>query len=176
MKLKFTVDTEDVDEDYNFDDLFSDALRREVMASAKQSIATEEFKRLANLINDSVVADVKLRMQNFLSEEIVLTGRYGEKNFVGSIEDLIKMRFDDVLLRPVDSSGKRLHGCTSASMTWVEWMLKEHVDKTISDAIIHAKKILENEIGVAVKKQLEEITESAIKEKVTDAFSKILTK
>ena len=98
-------------EGISFESLLGDSLKREIVQNCKESLASEKFKEFSELVSNTIMADVKLRMENFLSEDIALTEGWGKPVFVGSIEDLIKKRFDDVLLRNVDSSGKTIQGC-----------------------------------------------------------------
>ncbi len=116
MILKFEVDTDDLynDGEMDFESLLTDRLRDAVMKDCKDKLSSDRFDQFAALTADTIVAGVKLRMENFLSEEISINDRWGKAEFVGSLEDLIKKNFDDVLLRPVDGNGKTLQGCTSS--------------------------------------------------------------
>lgn len=177
MELNFTVNTDEIYErEIDFESLLTDALTRSIVKKCKKDVAGDEFKKFSTLASDVVIADIKLRMENFLSEEITLTERYGEKTFVGSIEDLIKKRFDDVILRPVDGSGNTIQGCTSSGKTWIEWSIQEKLGKTLSNAIdtasSHIKRVVQNHVD----KKLVEIKNSAIEDQVNTVFTSILNK
>ena len=178
MILQFSVDTDEMygEDGIDFESLLSDSFRKELVANCKDKIASEQFKTFSKLTENTIIADIKLRMENFLSEEIALTGDWGKKTFVGSIEDLIKQRFDDILLRPVDNGGQTLNGCTSSERTWVEWriekQLKEGFDRVIKDA---ASTVL-SDVKKIVNSKLIEIKDNALKQEVDDAFMKILKK
>ena len=177
MKLTFKVDVSELyneDTGNDFQSLFSESLTKAVIENANKKINAAEFKKFADLTSDTIVADIKLRMENFLTEEIVLTGRYGEKDFVGSIEDLIKKRFDDVLLRPVDNSGKTLQGCTSSSKTWIEWCIEGKLEKFVKDQIEAASRTIQSTIKQSVERKIVELKDSAIKKQVDSAFTDIL--
>lgn len=175
MILNFTIDTDDIYEnEFSFETLFTDALVNIVSKDVKNRVKIDEFKQFATLVSNTIVADIKLRMENFLAEEIVLTARYGEKQFVGSVEDLIKKRFDDVLLRPVDSSGKTLQGCTTVEQTWIEWKIKnslgDSLERKIKDAVNNLQRFIQN----TVDEKIISIKDEAIKNKVDKAFTDIL--
>lgn len=176
MELKLTVDTDDLyDEDgMNFEGLLSESLRRQILKDCGDSFGSEKFKEFARLTSDTIIAGVKLKMQNFLSEEIALTDNWGKAKFVGSIEDLIKKRFDDVILRPVDSSGDTLQGCTSSGETWIEWRLRKSIDGEIDGYIKKAERNLEAFIKKTIDAKISEIKDKAIKHEVDSAFISIL--
>ena len=179
MKLNFTIDTDDLLNDgdgyqKSFEDLLTENLRREIVANAKDELAKEQFHKFSELASNALIAEIKLRLQNFLSEEIALTDQWGKKTFVGSVDDLIKQRFDDVILRPVDSSGQTLQGCTSVSHTWIEWQITKNLEETrkriMKDATDHISRI----INENVKAMLIEIKEEGIKDRVKTAFVNLL--
>jgi len=181
MELKFSLETDDIYErETSFEHLLSDALKEGIIRDAKTRIASEKFKEFSDLVSDTIVAETKLRMTNFLSEEIVLTERYGEKTFVGSIEDLIKLRFDEVLLRPVDRDGKTLQGCTSSGQTWIEWSIERQMKKTTEDFIktpsAKVEKTIQAIVVDYVDKKIVEVKDNAIKDQVDKAFVALVKK
>jgi hypothetical protein len=177
MELKFTIDTDDIYErDTDFEHLLTESLSREIIKNANGKFASEKFKEFATLTSDTIVAETKLKMMNFLSEEIVLTERYGEKSFVGSVEDLLKLRFDDILLRPVDSSGKTLQGCTSSGKTWIEWEIERRLQDSLKRIVDNASKEIERKVTQAVNGTLIEFKDKAIKDQVDNTFASILQK
>ena len=178
MELTFSIDTDDLygEDGSDFENLLTDSLRREIIKNAKDSIASKKFNEFARLASDTLIAEIKLKLENFLSEEIVLTGRYGEKEFVGSIEDLIKQRFDDILLRPVDSDGDTLKGCTSSGDTWIEWYIKRDLYETRNKYLERAEKNIKQWIAGYVDKKIIEIKDTAIKDQVDKTFASILKK
>ena len=163
MELKFTIDTDDLyGEDVNFESLLTSSLRQEVMKNCKTDLVSDKFKEFAELTSDTIVAGVKLKMENFLSEEIALVDRWGKKIFVGSIEDLMKKRFDDVLLRSVDNKGRTIQGCTTSdNPTWIEWKIENFLEGRIHSFLKEASRKLSEEMEVfviekiaAIKKEL----------------------
>ncbi len=177
MELKFTVDTDDMygnGEGIDFETLLTDALGRQVVDNCKKGLASDEFKKFAALASDTIVTGIKLKLENFLSEEIALTEGWGKPTFVGSIEDLIKKRFDDVLLRPVDGNGKTVQGCTSSGETWIEWRLGRDLENDVNRHVKKAGEILERGIVKCVNEKIVEIKDSAIKKQVDAAFTSIL--
>jgi len=180
MEMKFTVDTDDIydgEDSLSFEHLFTDSLKREIIKDAKGKIASDAFKEFTTLVSNSVVDNVKLKMQNFLDEDIAINGRYGEPKFIGSIEDLIKSRFDDVLLRSVDGNGETIvGGCTTKNKTWIEWKIENKLDKGLNSAINQATDLIDRKIDRELKNRLKEITDKTISDKVGSALVNTLKK
>ena len=177
MKLNFSVDTDDLYErEINFETLLTDSLKREVIRSCSSNLASDKFKEFARLTSDTITAGIKLRLENFLSEEIVLVDQWGKKTFVGSIEDLIKKRFDEILLRPVDSSGKTLQGCALSGKTWVEWKLEKSLNEDITSYIKDSERKIEYTVKNLVGEKLTELKDNAVKKQVNAVFRSILQK
>jgi len=176
MLLNFTVETEDLwqHEEMNFEDLLTLELQKEVMKKCRKDLASDKFKTFSDLTADTIIADIKLRMENFLSEDVALTNQWGKPTFVGSIEDLIKKRLDETLLAPVDSQGNTLKGCTSSSRTWIEWKIEKIVEERIKVEVRAVERTITSTFQALVKKQLIEIKDNALKQQVDDAFTSIL--
>ena len=182
MIIKCEIDTDDLgyrdDEGYtnSMESLLSDSLRRSIIEKSKDALASEQFKKFGKLTSDTIVADIKLRMENFLSEEISITEKWGKKTFVGSIEDLIKLRFDDILLRRVDSNGKTIEGCTSDGLTWIEWKIKEDLDGKLKKHIDSVKSSIQKTIQETINAKLIEIKDESLKTQIDQVFMNILNR
>lgn len=178
MQLNFTVDTDDLygEDGIDFESILTDSLLHSIVNDTKSKVASKEFKEFSQLASDTVMSDIKLRMQNFLSEEIALHEGWGKPTFVGSIEDLIKKRFDEILLRPVDSSGETIKGCTtSENKTWIEWKIGDKLQKTVDRQVKQAVEKLSYTIKKTVETKITELKDGAIKSQVDAAFASILT-
>ena len=151
-------------------------MRDSLVQEMKGRFANEEFAKFTEEVAATVEGQVKARMQNFLDEEIVLTGEWGKKVFVGSVDDYIKSRFDAVLLHPVNSRGERLSSCTTESRTWIQWQIGEQVKEGIERIVKQAAQNVQNSVSNAVKAQVADILDNAVKEKVGAAFQAIMEK
>ena len=176
MELTFKIDTDELygEDGMDFESLLSESLKMGIIKDCKTGLASDKFKEFSRLVSDTIISEIKLKMENFLSEEIALTGEWGKSTFVGSIEDLIKKRFDDVLLRPVDSNGKTIQGCTSSGDVWIEWRIKNILDGRVKSLVDTAAQNIERSVSSAVTKQITEIKDTALKSQVDEAFVKIL--
>ena len=179
MELKITIDTEDiVGDNYgsNFDELLSDSLKQAIFEDAQGRLATNKFKEFSELTAVGLINEIKLKLTNFLDEEIVLNDQWGKPTFIGSIEDLLKLKIDNVMLRPVNSSGKTIEGChTDGQQTWIEWKIEQLMTDRLAVHLKAAQRQIEQTIDRSVKKRFSDYTDDTIKNKVGDAFSAIIT-
>jgi hypothetical protein len=177
MELTFKLDTDDLyDREMSFEGLVSEQLQKVIIAKCKKNLASDKFKEFTNLASDKLTIEIKLRLENFLSEDVALNDSWGKPTFVGSLEDLIKKRFDDLLLHPVDSAGKRLQGCTSSSLTWLEWSIDKRLKDDVKQILDREKRTTVAKIETSIAKELAKLQGDSIKTKVAETFAAILKK
>jgi hypothetical protein len=177
MKLNLIVETDDMfssEEGIPFEDLLTDALKREIIKTTSKELGGEKFKEFSVLVSETIVSEIKLKMQNFLNEDIAITDQWGKATFIGSIEDLLKQRFDDVLLRPVDSRGNTLQACSSGKTTWIEYIINEKINNKIDSAVDDASYKLTKGIKDTIDQKIKEIMDNSIQEKVGNIFAQYL--
>lgn len=175
MKLNFSVNTDDLrEEEIDFEALFTDSLRKEIIKNCSSHFTSDKFKEFARLTSNTIIAGIKLKLENFLSEEIVLVDAWGKKTFIGSVEDLIKKRFDEILLRPVDRDGETLQGCTSSGKTWIEWRLGMVLNKRVTQYVEKAESRIERLVKEQVGEKLSALRDNAVKKQVDAVFTSIL--
>lgn len=174
MIMKIEVNTDDFDERFAIEDLLNNSLEKIIKKSLGEKLVSDQFKRLADAAEEAVMANIKMKMESFLSEEIVITGRWGEKDFVGSIDDLIKSRFDAILLKSVDDNGKELKGCPTKEQTWIEWRIGKELEKTRKDILTEASRKISQEVSTSISDQLLEMKNNQIKNQVAKTLGEIL--
>jgi hypothetical protein len=175
MKLTCTIDTDAIGDEISFEDLLTSALKQEIVNQTKDKVASDQFKTFSALTSDTLVAEIKLKLQNFLDDDIVLTDRWGKKEFVGTVEDLIRTKIDEVLTRPVDNAGKTLTGCTSPAQTWIEWIIKNKVESRQKQLVEAAETEIRKQIKNDIKNHLDNYKDGLIKEQVSNVFANYLT-
>ena len=179
MELKFSIETNEMfDEDgYSIENILTDALKAQILTASKTEITSAKFNEFAESVQNEIVAGVKTKMISFLGEEIVLTDRYGKPNFIGSIDDLLKQRFDDILLRPVNDSGKTIEGCTTTgAKTWIEWRIENELGSSIKHKIESATNQIKRMVESEIASKLVEFKDSAIKKQVAEIADLLKTK
>lgn len=172
MRLEFD------DEDYDFEGEVrstTESVVEEILAKmVRDRVKIEVEKAVSPLVEQAIGREVDRRMVAFMDEEIALTGRWGEKHFVGSIEDLIKMRFDEKLLQPVDSGGRPVQGCTSSTKTWLEWAIEKELGGNLKRKVEDAQRAITKNMEVEVKRLLTEHFDKAAKETIAERMADLL--
>lgn len=130
-------------------------------AAQVERIQEEVRKAFDETLAPAVNAAIEEKLEAFMKEDIALTDRWGKATFIGSIDDLLKRTFDDRLLHPVDSSGKRLNGCTSETQTYVQWLLKSKADAALEREIKSAQDQTQKFVSDTLKKAIETIKQDA---------------
>lgn len=178
MKINFTVDTDEIfseeGETVTFEDIFRQELNKATLAQYHDKLASDSFIEYSRVIAEKLENELKNKLESFLSEEIALTDKWGKKEFVGSIEDLIKSRIDAQLLRPVDSNGKEITGCHTSGHTYLEWFIERKMKEYIDAQMEYAKKDIRSEVVKTVKARMNELTSGLICDTVSDALGKVL--
>lgn len=171
--LKIEIDTDDLglDEDgygKSFEDVFHETLKHEISNLAFNKLKKEHVESFANLVKETVSESVEIRIMKLLSEEIAISGKWGEKKFIGSVEDYIKREIDGKYLHPVNTNGKRLEGCTTehAGDTWINWKLNNLMHEEFKRLLSRAENNIEQMVANTIKTQLDTYSEGLIEEKV----------
>jgi len=180
MELKFTVETDDFyagEDGPSFDNILKKSLCDAAIEKAKKTLASEQFSKISDIVQNAIVSDIKLRIASFLEDDITLTDRWGKPTFVGSVEDLLKTKIDDVLLRHVNGNGETMTGCsTKDAPTWVEWMIQKECTDRMKSIIKDASETISKTITKEVSAKLLELADNEIKGKVAKTFSNLMQK
>lgn len=165
----------DYDRDFSLGEFITQEFRKQVVKDASEKLKADEFKKFSSETSAAVIGSIKDRLTDFLAEDIVLGDSWGKPKFVGSIDDLIKKRFDEILLRPVNSRGETLEGCTTnGGETWIEWMLGRRLEERINTITKRAEEKIHDAVYEAVNDKITEIKDGAIKKQVDSTFASIL--
>jgi hypothetical protein len=170
-KISIEIDLEE-----SYEDTIMEHIDYQVRNHMKSELKTTIANHMNPMISDAVKAAIMDKLDSFLAEEIVITDHYGKATFIGSIDDLLKKEFDDKLLHPVDSNGKRLLGCTTQSTTYIQWLLEKEMNKGIEYQIECVQRSLNNRIAQEVKNQLNSYVDEVINQKVSSSFMSLLKK
>lgn len=178
MNINFDFESEEIfDEGFNTNDYLKNFLKDQIIKEIQKELKADVFNEFSELTKNEITANIKTKLHNFVNEEIVLTDRWGKNKFVGSIEDLMKQSFDDILLKHVDSNGKTLSSsCSANGITWIEWMINEKCKKHIKDMIDDAQKIILNKTNKYINEKLIEIKDSIIKKEIDNSFLSLINK
>lgn len=118
------------------EDFIINKLSKNILDSMSVNVRQEVCKAVETRFKDAVDAGVtefiEKVLERFLTTEIVLSDEWGRPNFFGTYEDMMLKKFDEKLLYPVDSQGKKVLGCTTSGKTYVEYLVESKIDSIIS--------------------------------------------
>jgi hypothetical protein len=148
------------------EDILVPEIKRAIIHEVAQQFGDKHIKEIAEKMSLAAIEKVeslmKEKVNSFMGEEIALTDRWGNVEFVGTVEDLMKQKFDETILAPVDSSGKKLQGCTSSSKNYVQW----HIENETKNYRARAIQDAETRINTFIKNEIKQYLDNHVKDKI----------
>jgi hypothetical protein len=174
MKVTVDIDLNEIAEE-GFEGAVADAIVRRLTTQFAAKAEAFVTNKIDKLITSSVEVAVDKKLHNLLDEPVVISDRWGSKKFLGSVEDYIKQEIDDKLLKPVDSRGQKVSGCTSDTTTWIEWTVNKLtkdamdalVEKTRNDSLKH--------FNVIATTEMRRVTDEAATQALSNVIGKALS-
>lgn len=161
--LKIEVNTDDIyggdpEDGYgaiSFEALVKEAINDKVKQDIQKQFAGEAFKQVSKNISLECIYQIEKKLHNLINEDIVMQDRWGKPEFIGSVEDYIKQQIDKKLLKPVNSNGQELTGCSinANNETWIEYTVK----KTINEKMKYTLSKVENEVEKYCKIKIDQV-------------------
>lgn len=172
MKINVTVDLDWIEEDGNIDA----EVKAEIIHGVKNAISKQCLANVAKQTQSAIdeglktaIASIDKKVIDFvddwLSNEITITDKYGDPEEKGTLIDIIKSRFNDTINKPVDSSGNftSRHGGGSSLL---EYFTGKKVVETI-DGYLKA-------YNKDIDKKISSLVEKGIKDRVSDKFAEMV--
>lgn len=178
MKINMTVELDWLEEDGSIDERMQDELIRGVKAAiSKQCLARVEdkaSKAIDTAIQDAIEAstnEIKGKVSEFvdswMNTEVVLTDKYGDPTEKGSVRDLVKRQFDNLMNSMVSSDGKIVQrDGYGAKMSVIKFLTGEAVKEVVDTELSQYKKNIDQKIKDEINK--------GIKENVSDLFAQMV--
>lgn len=170
--LTIKIDTDDlgIDEDgygATFEELFHKGLKDEIANTAFDKLVDSGVGSFSDIVKNIVSSSVESRIIGLLTEDIKITGKWGEKQFIGSVEDYIKKEIDGKYLHAVNSSGKKLEGCDTSDTenTWINWKLNREMENSFKYLIERSESKITKMIDRAVNDKMKAFADRVIQEK-----------
>lgn len=178
MKVNITVDLDWLGEDGNIDELMQDEIiggvKKAISIQCLERVEKQASKAIESAIDEAVDAAtgmINSRVTSFvnewLSNEVVVTNKYGEEVRRGSIKEIIRNQFDEVLNATVNSDGQIVkQGSYGAKTSVVRFLTGEAVKEIVSDELLSYKEDIDSKIKTAIN--------SGIKQNVSDLFAQMV--
>lgn len=178
MKINIQVELDWLDEEGNIDDV----MKEELVSGVKNAISKQCLKRVEdkaskaidNAIQEAVEAAEKtmnLKVVEFVDEwlktEVVVSDKYGDTVQKGSIKDLVKKQFDQLMNSHVSSDGRIVaSGGYGAKTSVIRFLTGEAVREVVDSELSNYKRDID--------KKIKDEINNGIKENVSDLFAKMV--
>jgi len=126
--MKFTVEVEIgwLGDDGSLDE----EVEQRMLASVVERVSKQVEGRLNDLVSKQLDSIIDSRcnemITSWLDREIQVTDRWGDKQSEGTIEEILRAKFDSFWEQKVDKNGSGNSGYGDKT-TRLEWLLKKHV-------------------------------------------------
>lgn len=173
MKATIEIDMDEIKEE-GFEGAVTDALVRKLTATFGEKAESFVNDKIDKMIVDSVDAAIDKKLTGLLEEPVVISNRWGKKEFLGNVEDYIKKEIDDKLLKPVDSEGKKLNGCSSDNQTWLEWAVNKAIKEAMEKVLDSTKRESMSVFLNIAQAEMAKITDDATKAAISKVIGKVM--
>lgn len=145
MKLNLEVELDYIDEEMNLDDTIKQNIIDTLTKRIEGKISDKVKEAVENKIDNLIVAKVNeltdSMFAEFINRPVILTDGYGSKlKQYENIEALVKEKFDNLLMEPVDENGKAVkwdsYGTKTKRLEYViNKQMKDFANTFTTDAV-----------------------------------------
>jgi len=174
MEIKFNLDLDDfyIDEDRSLKDEIKNKIVNMAVEKLYQKIENNYEDQVSDIIKNKIESLVENTFKDFTEKTVIVTDKYGSKKDEGTVEELIKKRFDKWLLDGVDNDGRIVN--YNPSYTRIEYLIESQLNK-------HSQRFVSDAVGAIaskLEKTLSEDLRDAIGKKIADkiGLNKLLPK
>jgi len=166
--LKLEINTDDIFSDYDdsvtFEDLFTEAIRKEVTKAVFEKVAKVPVEEETEKIKIETESAIEKKLENLINEDLAFVNGWGKATFVGSIEDYIKQQIDERIMKTVDNEGRPTTGChRDGGQTWVQYIVKKEIDYKLKQIKEDADRIATRFCKEALKEEIEKFKTQTLK-------------
>lgn len=134
---------------------------KEKISKAMDESLREAQEQAAELINAQILKAV----DDWLNNEVVVTDKFGEPKDSGTLKDIIKREWSDVLNRRVDADGS-FSGYGNKKYTVLEYLTNRRVTEVVEENL----KSFSSEVNRKIKEEINK----GIKNNVSDMFAQMV--
>ena len=178
MKINIQVELDWLDEEGNIDEMMQDELIGGVKRAISKQCLDKVEKKASEAIDlaiqnavDSASENINNKVTEFVEEwmktEVVITDKYGDPTQRGSVRDLVKLQFDELMNSVVDSDGRIVkRGSYSAKTSVIKFLTGEAVKEVVDSELSNYKRDID--------KKIKEEINNGIKDNVSDMFAQMV--
>lgn len=129
MKLNVSVELGYLDEEgTTIEDVVRERIVKEVVDRIRDKAIKDVEKKAVRqmaIVEKSLNDAINKRMEEWLAGEVVITDKWGDVKFEGTLDDMLKKRFDNFWSQQVDNNGDSFSGY--GSVTRMQWLIDQRV-------------------------------------------------
>lgn len=171
MKLNIQVELDWLDEEGGIDEEVQSQIIDGVKSAISKDCLKLVEKKTQKAIDDGLEAAISLMkikvddfFEDWLNNEAVITDKYGDVTAKGTLKDIIKQEFNNVMNEKVDKEGRP--SSYGSSYTRLEFVTGKKVKLVVNDYL--------NSYGKDMDKVIKETIEAGIKSRVSDKFAEMV--
>lgn len=149
-------------------------MQQRLVAGVKNAISADCIRAAEEQATAAIDEIIQKRVNDFIedwmSSEVVLTNNYGEEVEKGSIKELVKKRFDDLMNSHVDSSGRFTTPSTYGSNKGVNTVVGFLTGAAVKEVVESELRGYKNQIDEKIKSEIN----NGIKNNVSDLFARMV--
>ena len=156
MKLNLEIELDWIDEEKGLDEIVQQEIINGVTSRISKQINDKIDKKVDSIIDDQVIKQIDIKVNeiflDFINKPVTLTDNYGSKIEVyDNMEALIKKRFDNFLIQPVDDRGNAVsrdsYGTKFKRLEFIiDKQLKDFANKFTTDAVKTVSEEIKNHV------------------------------
>ncbi|WP_278383345.1 hypothetical protein [Alteromonas mediterranea] len=178
MKMNVEIEIDWLEEDSTIDQVMQEEITSAVVSRISTQCLNRVEERARKAIDDAIsgaiVSATKLiedraiaHAEQWLTQEVAITDKWGDVVETGSIMDIIKQSYDNTLNKPVDAEGRFITPSSySRGTPLINYLVSDKVKNAVSERV----KDVSRQIDEAIKREID----TGIKENVASKFAEMV--
>lgn len=175
MKINLEVEVGWISEDHTIDAVIENRIIDAITTQVKQDLDKSLKEAIKSKISDKVDEWIMEQLETFSDKQITVTDKWGDTiEHHESVKEMFKSKFDRFFDAEVDKKGKELKHCTYSNkkFTRIELLL----DKLAETYLQRTTDNMEKEIKRYVDREVKEIMQKQIQDRVVEKVTKLMEK
>jgi N-acetylglucosamine kinase-like BadF-type ATPase len=173
MKLSVEIELDWIEEDGSIDE----EIKRELVQGVKNAIrkscmadmetkSKAAFSEAVHRASEKIDAKAISFAEEWLNKGVYVTDKWGDVKDSGTISDMIKRSFDNLLERRVDANGKFTSDSYGSKFKLIEFLTKHKVEQEVAERLKGFQNDMDKKIDAAIN--------AGIKSNVSDRFAQMV--
>ena len=170
MIIEMKIDVPFLDDNGKLDDLIKTEVVDRIVASIKDALNPVIRKEAVSRIHKLTDRWIMEQIEVFCDRQVNITDKWGDVTETHqSVNDLLKVKFDDYLNGAVDKDGNALKGCpTGTKNTRFEFVLEQKARQHTDKLFVEINRSLGRILPMALKEKQTELIKNKVVEELVE--------